>query len=156
MAPPTPSRETSPVPPAPRNAASASRRGPRPTVLLPRALAASPPECPLARGWPRSPRARARAKGAERRPRSPPRSGRATEGERHPSRDRPSPCCLSQLVGRHQTDAHGVERRLGAAPHVQLREDAVHVGLDRRLTDEELASDSIVGLAAGDKLEHLA
>src|ERR671917_831472 len=150
MAPPTPSRGTSPAPPAPRNAASASRRGPRPTVLLPRAPVATPPGCPPARKRARSPPARARAKGAGRRPRSPPRSARVAEGEHHPSGDRPSPGFLPQLLGRHQTDVHGVERRLSAAAHVQLREDAVHVGLDGRLTDEELARDLVVGLAAGD------
>src|ERR687894_1550183 len=160
MAPPTPSRGRSPAPQAPQNAASASQRGPRPTVLLPRALAASPPGCPLARGWARSPRARARAKGAGCHPRSPPRSGRAAEHgpERRPhlfSQDRPSARSLAQLVLRHQPNAHGIERRLGAAPHVQLREDAVHVRLDCTLPDEELARDLLVGLTPSQELQDL-
>src|ERR671916_2606795 len=160
MAPPNLPRATSRVLRSPKSAASASRRGPRPTVLFPRAPAASPPGCPPARGWAHSPRARALAKGARRRPRSPPRSGRAGERgpERQPhlvSRDRPSPRSLSQLVLRHQPNAHGIERRLGAAPHVQLREDAVHVGLDCTLPDEELARDLLVGFAPSQELQDL-
>src|ERR687894_3005054 len=160
MVPPTPSRGTSLAPPVPRNAASASRRGSHPMALFPRALAASPPGCPPAREWVRSPRAQALAKAARRRPRSPPRSGRAGERgpERRPhlfSRDRPSPRSLSQLVLRHQPNAHGIERRLGAAGHVQLREDAVHMGLDCTLPDEELARDLLVGFAPSQELQDL-
>src|ERR671917_1911860 len=160
MVPPTPSRGTSLAPPVPRNAASASRRGPHPMALFPRALVASPPGCPPAREWVRSPRAQALAKGARRRPRSPPRSGRAGERgpERRPhlfSRDRPSPRLLTQRVGRNQPDAHGVERGLGAAAHVQLREDAVHMGLDCTLPDEELVRDLLVGFAPSQELQDL-
>src|SRR5918994_2915632 len=155
MAPLNLPRARSRAPRSPKSAAFASRRGPRPTVLLPRVPAASPPGCPPARGWVRSPRAQALAKGAGHHPRSPPRSGRAAEGECYPSRDRYSPPSLAQLLGRHQTDAHGVERGLGAAPHVQLGEDVVHVGLDCTLPDEELVRDLLVGFAPSQKLQDL-
>src|SRR5215217_5035351 len=160
MAPPTLPRAPSRVPRSPKSAASASRREPRPTVLFPRAPAASPPGCPPARGWARSPRAQAHVKGAGSRPQSPPRAGRAVDygPERRPhlSRDRrPSPRSLTQLVSRYQPDAHGVECGLGAAPHVQLGEEAVHVGLDCTLPDEELACDLLVGFAPSQEPQDL-
>src|SRR5215217_579731 len=159
MAPPTSSHGIPPALPGPRNAASASRRGPRPTVLSLRAPAASPPGCPPARGRARSPRARAHVKGAGSPPQSPPRSARAAqrppELRPHLSRDRPSPRSLTQLVCWHQPDPHGVECCLGAAPHVQLREDAVHVGLDCTLPNEELASDLLVGFAPSQEPQDL-
>src|SRR5215213_11291286 len=49
-----------------------------------------------------------------------------------------------------------MKRGLGAALYTQLREDAMHVGLDRRLIDEELARDLLVGLAAGNELQYLS
>src|SRR5215210_973993 len=125
MAPPNLPRAPSPAPQSPKSAASASRRGPRPTVLSLRAPAASPPGYPPARGRARSPR------------------------------DRPSPRSLAQLLRWHQPDAYGVESGLGAAPHVQLREDAVHVGLDCTLPDIELACDLLVGFAPSQELPDL-
>src|SRR5918999_802017 len=47
------------------------------------------------------------------------------------------------------------KRGLGAAPHVHLREDAVHVGLDCTLPDEELARDLLVGFAPSQELQDL-
>src|SRR5215217_6743232 len=159
MAPPTSSHGIPPALPGPRNAASASRRGPRPTVLSLRAPAASPPGCPPARGRARSPRARAHVEGAGSPPQSPPRSARAAErgAELRPrlSRDRPSPRSLAQLLRWHQPDAYGVECGLGAAPHVQLREDAVHVRLDCTLPDIELACDLLVGFAPSQEPQDL-
>src|SRR5215216_6083188 len=122
--------------------------------------AASPPGCPPARGGARSPRARAHVERAGSPPQSPPRSARATEHglgqhRRCPFQDPASPRLLTQLVGRNQADPHGVECCLGAAPHVQLREDAVHMGLDCTLPDEELASDLLVGFAPSQELQDL-
>src|SRR5215204_1120115 len=149
MAPPTLPRAPSRAPRSPKSAASASQRGPRPTVLFLRAPAASPPGCPPARGGARSPRARAHVKGAGSPPQSPPRSARAAqrppELRPHLSRDRPSPRSLAQLLRWHQANPHGVECGLGAAPHAQLREDAVHVGLDCTLPAEEFARDLLAG-----------
>src|SRR5215216_3351366 len=160
MAPPTLPRAPPRAPRSPKSAASASQRGPRPTVLFLRAPAASPPGCPPARGGARSPRARAHVEGAGSPPQSPPRSARATEHglgqhRRCPFQDPASPRLLTQLVGRNQADPHGVECCLGAAPHVQLREDAVHMGLDCTLPDEELASDLLVGFAPSQELQDL-
>src|SRR5215216_2368848 len=159
MAPPTLPRAPSRAPRSPKSAASASQRGPRPTVLFLRAPAASPPGCQPARGWARSPRAQAHVEGAGSPPQSPPRSARAAERgpelRPHLSRDRPSPRSFTQLLRWHQADAHGVECGLGAAPHVQLRQDTVHVGLDCTLPDEELASDLLVGFAPSQELQDL-
>src|SRR5215216_5387077 len=156
MAPPTLPRAISRAPRSPKSAASASQREPRPTVLFLRAPAASPPGCPPARGRARSPRARAHVERAGSPPQSPPRSARAAERRLelrpHLSRDRPSPRSLAQLLRWYQADAHGVECGLGAAPHVQLREDAVHVGLDCTLPDKELARDPLVGFAPSHEL----
>src|SRR5215207_6834370 len=160
MAPPTLPRAISRAPWSPKSVASASQREPRPTVLSLRAPAASPLGCQPARGGARSPRARAHVERAGSRPQSPPRSARATEhglGQRRrcPFQDPASPRLLTQLVGRKQADAHGVECGLGAAPHVQLREDAVHVGLDCTLPDEELARDLLVGFAPSQEPQDL-
>src|SRR5215203_726601 len=159
MAPPTLPRVPSRAPRSPKSAASASRRGPRPTVLFLPAPAASPPGCPPARGRARSPRARAHVERAGSRPQSPPRLARAAEGgpelRAHLSRDQPSPRSLAQLLRWHQADPHGVECGLGAAPHLQLREDAVHMGLDCTLPDIELACDLLVGFASSQEPQDL-
>ena len=114
-----------------------------------------------------------RCRSRPRRERSPPRHRRAHPGTGRSARcHRVEPSRAARPGGahdhaltEHQRDRSasrlgepvlvGVDDRVDAVAHVQLRQDPAHVGLDRRLGDDEGLGDLGVRQAASDELEGL-
>jgi hypothetical protein len=79
-----------------------------------------------------------------------PRGGRARNCATHPSQCVAADTRLQIKYSALQSDHDS----MSAVGGIELREDALHVGLDRAFGDVQLGGDQFVGLSGGDSAQH--